>query len=267
MKKSLLSAFFIFAFAALSFAQTVPNFSGNWILDKNLSKSTGEITETSKSVTQVGEAISYFTAPVVVKGTNRAIRTQELFYINREITAKSLPPASEKRETVMKSFFDSGNKLHLFLSEKNAESGKAVENTFDEVWELSSDGNQLKVSGSVSENGQTETYELVYNKGNGIPVMSESKTIQGGVINGKAISLVKPVYPDKAKEEGAEGTVFVQVTIDEEGNVISAQAVKGHASLFEASENAARVSKFSPTKLSGQAVKVVGIIVYNFARQ
>jgi len=52
--------------------------------------------------------------------------------------------------------------------------------------------------------------------------------ISGGVLNGKAISLPKPAYPPIARQAHASGTVVVQVTIDENGNVISARAVSGH---------------------------------------
>jgi TonB family protein len=60
------------------------------------------------------------------------------------------------------------------------------------------------------------------------------------------------------------GQVTVQVLIDENGNVISASAASGHPLLRAAAVNAARASKFSPTKLSGQPVKVNGVIIYNF---
>ena len=90
------------------------------------------------------------------------------------------------------------------------------------------------------------------------------KTISGGVVNGKATNLVKPPYPAAARAVRAAGAVNVQVTIDENGNVISASAVSGHPLLRAAAVSAARSSKFSPTMLSGQAVKVTGVIVYNF---
>jgi protein TonB len=61
--------------------------------------------------------------------------------------------------------------------------------------------------------------------------------------------------------------VTVQVTVDEEGNVISAHAVTGHPLLQGAAVAAARQAKFAPTKLSGQPVKVMGVIVYNFVAQ
>lgn len=91
--------------------------------------------------------------------------------------------------------------------------------------------------------------------------------ISGGVLNGKAISLPKPGYPPIARAARASGTVVVQVLIDENGNVVSAHAVSGHPLLQGAAVGAARQAKFSPTKLSGQPVKVTGVIQYNFVAQ
>lgn len=90
------------------------------------------------------------------------------------------------------------------------------------------------------------------------------KIISGGVVNGKATNLVKPPYPAAARAVRAAGAVQVQVTIDEGGSVISASAVSGHPLLRAAAVQAARSSRFSPTLLSGQAVKVSGVIIYNF---
>ena len=93
---------------------------------------------------------------------------------------------------------------------------------------------------------------------------SAVKTISGGVLNGKAISLPKPPYPPVARAAKASGTVVVQVTVDENGNVVSAEAVSGHPLLRAAAVAAARGARFAPTKLSGQPVKVSGVIQYNF---
>ena len=91
--------------------------------------------------------------------------------------------------------------------------------------------------------------------------------ISGGVLNGKAISLPKPAYPPIARAAHAAGTVVVQVLIDENGNVVSAKAVSGHPLLQAVAVSAARQARFSPTKLSGQPVKVTGVIQYNFVAQ
>src|SRR6185369_6802284 len=90
------------------------------------------------------------------------------------------------------------------------------------------------------------------------------KTISGGVLNGKAVSLPKPPYPPAARAVRASGAVSVQVLIDEQGRVVSASAASGHPLLRAAAEQAARGARFSPTLLSGQPVKVSGIITYNF---
>ena len=96
---------------------------------------------------------------------------------------------------------------------------------------------------------------------------SSRRAVKGGILNGRARVLPKPVYPDIARAAHASGSVVVQVLIDEEGNVVSAHAVSGHPLLQSASVAAAREAKFSPTRLSGQPVKVMGVIQYNFVAQ
>lgn len=96
------------------------------------------------------------------------------------------------------------------------------------------------------------------------PKKAEGNTVSGGVLNGKAISLPKPIIPAEAIASKASGAVVVEVIVDEEGNVISAKAISGHETLRVACEAAARQAKFSPTLAGGKAVKVGGRIVYNF---
>ncbi len=90
------------------------------------------------------------------------------------------------------------------------------------------------------------------------------KTISGGVLNGKASSLPKPAYPAAAKAVAASGAVSVQVLLETDGTVFSAEPVSGHPLLQAASAAAACAARFSPTLLSGEPVKVSGIITYNF---
>ena len=86
-------------------------------------------------------------------------------------------------------------------------------------------------------------------------------------LNGRAIRLPKPTYPNIARRAGAEGEVEVKVIIDEEGTVIAAASISGHPLLQAASVSAARDALFTPTLLHGKAVKVVGVIKYNFVMQ
>jgi TonB family protein len=91
--------------------------------------------------------------------------------------------------------------------------------------------------------------------------------VSGGVLNGKATNLPKPSYPAIAKAAKASGTVTVQVTVDESGKVISAKALGGHPLLQQAAIQAAYQAEFSPTMLSGQPVKMTGVLTYNFAAE
>ena len=123
-------------------------------------------------------------------------------------------------------------------------------------------------SGSGSGNGSPAIAGIIFSRTitntTSSPAPPPPKTISGGVINGKAIVLIKPTYPPAARAVRANGAVNVQITIDESGNVISASAVSGHPLLRQAAEQAAKQSKFMPIMLSGQPIKVTGIIVYNF---
>lgn len=129
-------------------------------------------------------------------------------------------------------------------------------------------------SGDISD--FTDFYRMVvsrfmdsaqtYNFGSGSALTLDEelkKAVRGGVLNGKAISLPKPSYPGNT---WATGTVTVQVLVDEEGKVIWAKAIAGHQSLQEAARQAALKARFKPLTLSGQPVKVTGILTYNFAR-
>jgi TonB family protein len=91
------------------------------------------------------------------------------------------------------------------------------------------------------------------------------KPVSGGVLNGTAIVLPPPVYPEAAKRMRTQGVVSVDVILDETGKVVSANATSGPAILRDAAVTAALKARFSPTKLSGQPVKVSGVINYKFA--
>lgn len=89
-------------------------------------------------------------------------------------------------------------------------------------------------------------------------------SLTGGVLNGRALSLPAPAYPSEAKRLRAIGIVRVQVLIDETGKVVEAKVLCGHPIFAKPSLESAYKARFTPTKLSGMAVKVNGLIVYNF---
>lgn len=89
----------------------------------------------------------------------------------------------------------------------------------------------------------------------------------GEILNGKALSLPKPAYPEAAREKRIEGTVILKIKIDETGRVVEAKDMCGGPPyLSESSIQAAYGARFSPTKLSGKPVWVYGVIQYRFVR-
>lgn len=88
----------------------------------------------------------------------------------------------------------------------------------------------------------------------------------GRINNSMVIEMATPVYSQIAKSLNLQGQVTVNITIDEEGKVTSAETSEGHKLLRESAEQAARRSKFKPATVEGKAVKAKGYIVYNFVR-
>jgi TonB family protein len=86
----------------------------------------------------------------------------------------------------------------------------------------------------------------------------------GGVLQGSATKRVEPAYPPLAKAARVSGSVVVEVTIDEEGNVFAARAISGHPLLKDAAVSAAKEWTFTQTVLTGVPVKVISTITFNF---
>jgi periplasmic protein TonB len=103
-----------------------------------------------------------------------------------------------------------------------------------------------------------------------VPVVVKPPTTQrlpSSVLASKAINLPQPQYPQMAKLTHIQGAVTVQILVDEQGRVVSAQTVSGHPLLLFAAREAALRARFTPTILSGTPVKVQGVITYNFVMQ
>lgn len=90
------------------------------------------------------------------------------------------------------------------------------------------------------------------------------EVVAAGLINGKAVHKPQPDYPRIALADRVQGTVTVRVTVDENGDVVTAQAVGGPPQLRDASERAAKKAKFTPTRVCGRGVRVSGVITYTF---
>jgi len=71
------------------------------------------------------------------------------------------------------------------------------------------------------------------------------------------ISKIKPSYPEIARLAGIEGTVYLKVLVDENGNVEKAKVEQGAKEILDNSAlQAAQKAKFSPAMLDNKPVKV-----------
>lgn len=134
----------------------------------------------------------------------------------------------------------SGNELLFRASEKAVMKSKFASSNF-------SGDNDFYVLGKV-----------VYN------FDSLSKCINVGVVNKRALSLPKPQANLSHFRINEEQIVVVQVIIDENGKVISADAIFGHALLRGACEHAARQTKFPSTLINPGPLKISALLVYKF---
>lgn len=163
------------------------------------------------------------------------------------------------------------------LAEMQGEADQRAEYTrqAQEAQQRTSELNDVNKQRKNLEEGNSESGQPRSNQSNAGPA-SNSGTgsttkrrtiVSGGVLNGRAISKPVPPYPQEAKAARASGTVTVQIVIDEEGTVTSATAASGHPLLRAAAEQAALQARFPQTRLSGQPVKVSGVVTYNFVLQ
>jgi protein TonB len=72
-------------------------------------------------------------------------------------------------------------------------------------------------------------------------------------------------YTEIARRAGVEGTVYIQVKIDKDGDVMDAIIIKGlGAGLDEEALNAVKSTKFVPGKQRGKTVNVKMVIPIKF---
>ncbi|MCD6399839.1 energy transducer TonB [candidate division WOR-3 bacterium] len=77
---------------------------------------------------------------------------------------------------------------------------------------------------------------------------------------------VQPIYPEAAKAVGAQGVVFVQVTVGINGNVKDVKILKsfGNSACDEAAIAAAKKWRFKPGTINGRPSEMTRTIPFNF---
>ena len=76
---------------------------------------------------------------------------------------------------------------------------------------------------------------------------------------------VKPVYPPQAHEARVQGTIIVEVVIDETGHVAKTTILRSIPLLDQAALDAVRQWEFRPTLLNGVAIPIVFTTVVTFS--
>ncbi len=87
----------------------------------------------------------------------------------------------------------------------------------------------------------------------------------GDAVLGQAIRKVEPGYPSQAKAKRVEGNVIVEALVSTSGEILSIQSVSGPPALIEASSEAAKRWRFTPTTVNQAFVEAHVKITFKFA--
>ena len=117
---------------------------------------------------------------------------------------------------------------------------------------------------TITELDEVKPDDLSSNSGNRA---RPTGPVESGDLNNKATDLPQPMYPAEARKLHIAGQVKVRVIIDETGRVLSADIVSGPKQLWMAAIEAARKAHFQPTLMGDTAVKVTGILTYDFKEE
>ncbi len=89
-------------------------------------------------------------------------------------------------------------------------------------------------------------------------------TIRGGLVPGRLLQRVAPVYPADAKAAGIEGTVVLKGLIGKDGTLKDLHVISGPQELRQAAIDAASQWVYSPYLLNGKPVEVDTTVSVNF---
>ena len=126
---------------------------------------------------------------------------------------------------------------------------------------MSAEFQPLKIEGSPLYATGTIVYKNLPETIQETKINKRLPIIVVGVVNKKAMYLPKPIYPKSCR---CLGTIKVQIVVDVNGKVISAQTDSGNPLLRVSAVEAARKTKFSPTFINGPPVFVVAFLEYRF---
>jgi TonB family protein len=207
-----------------------------------------------------------------------AKKTKERFFLGRiwvddrdlqivKSKGKGVPETKTNKFPIVETFREQIDGKYWFPTYSYADDDLIFDNGTDMRIRM-----QVKYTDYVVGRGKVTITEIEEVKPGSLPKSdepSDSKSrpvgpVEAGALNDKAIDLPAPIYPGEAKKVHAAGKVTVRVIVDETGKVLSADIVSGPKQLWLAAIEAARKARFKPTLIGGTAVKVTGILTYDF---
>ena len=87
------------------------------------------------------------------------------------------------------------------------------------------------------------------------------------LLDAHTTKIVRPTYPELAKETRVEGRVSLRCIIGRDGSVQKIEVKKGHPLLIQAATDAVAKWKFKPLLLNGQAVELETTVNIDFQLQ
>jgi protein TonB len=94
---------------------------------------------------------------------------------------------------------------------------------------------------------------------------NEEGVLEVGSLIAYATKQAQPVYPPAARSMRTTGIVKVELTVDEDGNVMEVQHTSGPSLLQTAAADAVKRWKFRPFTRDGQPVRATGFVNFNFS--
>ena len=100
---------------------------------------------------------------------------------------------------------------------------------------------------------EVDTLKLEDSDADSLPTPTEEYLVSDMPV---LISEVRPVYPKEAKEKQLEGSVSLDVLIDDKGNVRQVSVIEGQEIFRSGAVDAMQRFKFKPAKVDGKPVAV-----------
>ena len=117
---------------------------------------------------------------------------------------------------------------------------------------------------ALGEISETVTIEAP-GKANAQPAPPQRIRVGGNVQATKLLTQTRPEYPEKARNDGKEGTVLMRAVISKEGKILGLRTL-GNADpdLAAAAQDAVKQWTYEPTRLNGVPVEIVTVIEVRF---